>query len=147
MSNHIRLDDGFSTIITIANLPAVKLYEKEVTPPGMTGGGAIDTTTMRSQGWRQMAPRQLKTLSPMSATVAFATDAIPLVQAQLAINQLITVTFPDNSNLSFYGWVEEFTPGAFTEGEQPTATLTIQPSLTNPVTGAPFPPEYSNPGS
>ena len=147
MSNQIRLDDGFSTIITIANLPGIKLFEKEVTPPGMTGGGAIDTTTMRSQDWRQMAPRQLKTMSPMTATVAFATEVIPLLQAQLAINQLITVTFPDDSNLSFYGWLEEFTPGAFTEGEQPTATITVQPSLTDPITGLPAAPEYSNPGS
>jgi len=142
MPNDVRMDDGFSTIITIANLPSVKLYEKEVTPPGMTAGGAIDTTTMRSNAWRQMSPRQLKTLSPMSATVAYATEVIPQVRDQLAVNQLITVTFPDDSILEFYGWIEEFTPGAFTEGEQPTATLTIQPSLTDPSTGLTVAPVY-----
>lgn len=123
----IRLDDGFSTIITFTNIPTVKLYEKEVTPPGMTAGGPIDTTTMRNTTWRTMAPRQLKSLTQISTTVAFATEAIPLVQEQIGVNQEITVTFPDNSTIVFFGWIEEFTFGAFTEGEQPTATLTIQP--------------------
>jgi len=130
------MDDGFSTIITLENLPTAKLYEKEVTPPGITSGGPIETTTMRTVTWRTNAPRQLKSLSPVSATVAFAADVIPQMIAQVGINQLITVTFPDGSTIQFYGWVEEFTPAAFTEGEQPTATLTVQPSLVHPTTGA-----------
>lgn len=122
-----RLDDGFSTIITFQNIPSVKLYEKEVTPPGITAGGPIETTTMRNVTWRTMAPRALKSLTPVSATVAFATIAIPQVQAQIGINQLITITFPDLSTLVFWGWLEEFTIGAMVEGEQPTATITINP--------------------
>src|SRR6266550_3274205 len=135
MPNDIRLDDGFSTIISIANLPGVKFYEKEVTPPGLASGGGIDVTTMRNANWRTMAPRQLKTLSPVTATVAFATEVIPQVRDQIGVNQLISVTFPDDSSFDFYGWIEEFKLGAFTEGAQPTATLTIQPSLVHPTTG------------
>ena len=123
-----RLDDGFSTIITIANLPSVKLYEKEVTPPGFQGGGATDTTTMRNTTWRTSSPKYLKTLSAVTAVVAFATEALTQILAQVNVNQLITVTFPDDSTLSFYGWIDSFVPGKFTEGEQPTATLTLQPS-------------------
>lgn len=137
-----RLDDGFSTIITIANLPNVKLYEKDVTPPGFSGGGPIDTTTMRNSNWRTMAPKSLKSLSALTATVAFATEALNDIQNQLGINQLVIVTFPDNSSLSFYGWIDEFTLGKFTEGEQPTATITIQPSLRHPTTGAETAPDY-----
>ncbi len=142
MTSATRLDDGFSTIITLENLPTVKLYEKEVTPPGITAGGPIETTTMRTTTWRTNAPRQLKSLSPVSATVAFATEVVPQMIAQVGINQLITVTFPDGSTIQFYGWVEEFTPAAFTEGEQPTATLTVQPSLVDPDTGETSPPVY-----
>lgn len=127
MAVHERLDDGFSTIITFANAPTIKLFEKEVTPPGISGGGPIDSTTMRNVTWRTAQPRALKTLLPMSATVAFATEAIPQVQAQVNINQLITVTFPDLSELRFWGWLEEFTIGAMVEGEQPTASITINP--------------------
>lgn len=137
-----RLDDGFSTLITLANIPTVKLYEKEVTPPGWSGGDAIDTTTMRNTTWRTMAPRKLKSLTAVSAVVAFATDALTSIQAQLNLNQLITVTFPDSSTLQFYGFLSEFTPGRFTEGEQPTATITIQPTLVN-LTGVETAPVYT----
>jgi hypothetical protein len=122
-----RLDDGFSTIITLANIPTVKLFEKGVTPPGITAGGPIDTTTMRNITWRTMSPKVLKSLTPVSATVAFATNAIPVVQGQIGHNQLITITFPDLSTLVFWGWLEEFSIGALSEGEQPTATIKIQP--------------------
>lgn len=144
MPSNVRLDDGFSTIITLANLPSVKLFEKEITPPGITAGGAIDTTTMRNITWRTMSPRALKSLTPMSATVAFATEAIPQVQSQIGVNQLVTVTFPDQSTLVFYGWLEEFTIGAMTEGEQPTATLTIQPGNVD-NSGAEVAPVYTAP--
>jgi len=137
-----RYDDGFSTLITLSLLPAVKLYEKDVTPPGVTAGGPIDTTTMRNTAWRTMSPRQLKTLSPISATVAFAFEAQGQILNIVGRNQLITVTFPDNATVTFYGWVEEFTPGAFTEGEQPTATLTIQPSNHNNA-GVEVAPDYT----
>lgn len=140
----LRLDDGFSTIITLANIPSVKIYEKEVTPPGLTGGGPIDTTTMRNDNWRTMSPKSLKSLTALSAVVAFATEAIQVIQEQININQLITVTFPDNSSLTFYGWVDEFTLGKFSEGEQPTATLTIQPSL-HDAAGAEVAPDYEGP--
>lgn len=125
------MDDGFSTIIALANLPSVKLYEKDVTPPGFSGGGPIDTTTMRNTNWRAMAPKALKTLSPLSATVAYATEAYNEILGQINVKQVFTVTFPDNSTVSFYGWIDEFTPGAHTEGEQPTASMTVQPANTD----------------
>ena len=142
--NEIRLDDGFATIISFENIPTVKLYEKEVTPPGMTAGGPIDTTTMRNTAWRTMSPRKLKSLTPVSATVAFATDAIPVVQGQVGINQQVTITFPDGSTIVFWGWIETFTLGRFTEAEQPTATITIQPGNVD-NDGAEVAPDYNAP--
>jgi len=130
-ANELRLDDGFATFITFENIPTVKLFEKEVNPPGMTANGPIDTTTMRNTAWRTMAPKALKTMPQISATVAYATDAIEVLYGQVGVNQPIVVTFPDASTVSFWGWIEEFTPGANVEGEQPTATLTVQPSLRN----------------
>lgn len=141
-ASNIRLDDGFSTIITFANIPSVKIYEKEVTPPGITMGGAIETTTMRNTTWRTMAPRALKSLTAMSVTVAFATEAIPVIQSQIGINQIITVTFPDGATLVFWGWMEEFTIGAMVEGEQPTATMNVTPGNIDDE-GAEVAPEYT----
>jgi len=143
-ANEVRLDDGFSTIITLENLPSVKLFEKTVTPPGMTAGGPIDTTTMRNIAWRTAAPKQLKSLTPAQAEVAYATEAYPQIFAQIGVIQLITVTFPDQATLVFYGWLEEFTPGTNTEGEQPTATISIQVGNRDPD-GAEVSPEYNDP--
>jgi|SRR3990167_1059297 len=126
-----RLDDGFSSTITLENIPSVKLYEKDVTPPGVNMGGAIDITTMRNTAWRTQSPKTLKALAAVSATVAYAVEAYENIIAQIGVNQPITITFPDDSTIEFWGWLEEFTPGALTEGEQPTANITIQPSLVN----------------
>lgn len=130
----MRLDDGFSTTYELANLPGVQLYEKEVTPPGIAAGGPIDTTTMRNTEWRTQRPKQLKSLTQMTVTVAYSTGAFDEIDAQVGINQLITITFPDGSTRAFWGWIDEFQPGALVEGEQPTATMTIIPSNSNNAT-------------
>lgn len=127
MPVHERMDDGFSTIITFANIPSVKIYEKGITPPGISAGGPIETTTMRNVTWRTLSPRVLKSLLAASLTVAFASEAIPQIQAQVGQNQLITITFPDQSEITFWGWIEEFTFNEFVEGEQPTASMNITP--------------------
>lgn len=136
-----RLDDGFKTLITFANKPLIKLYEKEVTQPALTGGGAIDTTTMRNTAWRTMAPKTLKSLSPLQATCAYAPDVFTDVLTQLHTNQLITITMPDGSTFHFYGYLESFTPAANKEGDQPTAAVVIQPTLVN-LSGVETAPEY-----
>ena len=128
MSNTVRLDDGHSTIFSFSEAPTIKLYEKEITPPGMTAGGPIDTTTMRNHRWRTFAPKKLLSLTAMSCTVAYATDAIPILFDMIGVKQEITVIWPDGATVTFWGWIEEFTPGSNVEGEQPTASLTITPS-------------------
>lgn len=143
-ANNVRLDDGFSTIILLTNVPNIHLFEKDVTPPGMTSGGQIDTTTMRNTEWRTAAPRALKSLTQMTATVAYATDAIEVIWAQIGVIQEIVVTFPDKAKIKFWGWLEEFTPGTNTEGEQPTANLVIAVGNRNPA-GVEVAPDYSNP--
>lgn len=129
--NTKRMDDGFSTIITFAEKPSIRLEEKEVTPPPITAGGPIDTTNMRSTTWRTKSPKQLKDLGKMALTVAYATVAIDDVISIIGVNQLITLTYPDGSTFEFYGWLDEFTPSAHKEGDQPTAACSIQPSLTD----------------
>jgi hypothetical protein len=46
----------------------------------------------------------------------------------LQVNQQITITFPDLSTVTFWGWLDTFTPGDLSEGEQPTAEITVIPS-------------------
>ena len=126
-----RIDDGHGTIIAFADNPSVKLYEKEITPPGISGGGANDTTTMHNSAWRTMAPKQLKTMTECSFTAAYDPAVYTEILTMINNNQQITLTFADGSTLIFWGWLDEFTPNAVVEGEQPTAEITIIPSNQN----------------
>ncbi len=126
-----RIDDGHPTLIAFsASTSGVtfEFFEKEVTPPGASAGGANDTTTMRNNLFRTMAPKQLITMTPMSVVGAYDPVVYDEIFAMIKINQIITITFPDASTLTFWGWIDEFTPGNIVEGEQPTSTLTIIPS-------------------
>ena len=126
-----RLNDGYQTLLSPSLDSDIKFWEKEVTPPGISGGEAIDTTTMHNSTWRTFAPRALKTLTEISMQAAYNPvvydDVLPLIN----VNQLWTLFFPDGSTLEFWGYLKEFTPGANKEGEQPTADLKIQPTNLN----------------
>lgn len=122
------MNDGFSTIISFPSHPSIAFEEKTVTPPGVSGGGANDTTTMRNSDWRTRQPKLLKTLSDSGVEVAWDPAAYDDIMELINDNQLITITFPDSSTFAFYGWVDEFTPNDHEEGSQPTANLVIIPS-------------------
>lgn len=126
-----RIDDGHGTTISFANYPSVAFYEKTVTPPGVDGGGENDTTTMRNTAWRTKAPKQLKSLSECSFTAAYDPAVYTSIVSMVNENQQITVTFADGQTLTFWGWLNEFTPQDVTEGEQPVADVTIIPSNQN----------------
>jgi len=126
-----RLDDGHPTKLSFSSYPNVKLWEKEVTPPGIEGGGANDTTTMHNTTWRTRAPKKLKTLSDASGTYAYDPECYNDLNAMINVNQQITITFSDNSAITFWGWIDQFTPQRITEGSQPTAEVTIIPSNQN----------------
>ena len=119
------MTDGFKTTISFSLNLNVKFDEKEVQPPGVSGGGEIDTTTQNNAVWRTKAPKKLKTLTEASLVVAYAPAAYPEIVQMTSTNQLITITFPDDATLAFWGWIDEFTPGNNVEGEQPTAEVTI----------------------
>lgn len=122
------LADGFKTLITFALNPTVKLREKTVQPPGVSGGGPIEQTTMRNTAWRTFSPKQLKTMLGNSVKVSYDPAAYNQIIAMINGNQQITITFPDTSTLKFYGWIDEFTPDDNEEGQQPTASLKIEVS-------------------
>ena len=126
-----RLDDGHQTLISFAANTNVKFYEKTVTPPGVDGGGEVDTTTMENTTWRTRNPKALITLSNASLTVAYDPAVYPQIVALVNVNNLITITFPDGDTLAFWGWLNSFKPGDLAEGAQPTAEIEIIPSNQN----------------
>jgi len=134
-----RIDDGFSTVISLGG---TDLFEKEVTPPGMDGGGENDTTTMRNVAWRTKSPKKLKSLTNSSFTAAYDPSAYTSLLSQVNVNQEITVTFADGATLLFWGWLNAFSPNAVAEGAQPTAEVEIIPSNQND-SGTEVAPVYS----
>jgi len=138
-----RLDDGHSTTIEFGTNDSVLFWEKEVTPPGVEGGGANDTTTMLNETYRTKSPKKLISLTDMSLVVAYDPAVYDDIISMINVNQLVTVTFPADDTLAFYGWLDTFTPNAVVEGEQPTANITIIPSNQESASGTETAPVYS----
>jgi hypothetical protein len=126
-----RLDDGYQSLISFSADSNVSLWEKEITPPGISGGGENDTTTMQNSVWRTKSPKGLITLSESSFTAAYDPNVYDEFIAMVNVNQQITVTFPNGDTLLFWGWIDEVSFGALVEGEQPTVDVTIIPSNQN----------------
>ena len=132
----IKLDDGYRTLVTFATDPDICFWEKEVTPPGLDGGDAVETFTMHNDRWRTMAPRALITMTEFELTCAYDPAIYTAALALVNVKTTVTVQFPDGSTLAFYGYLRTFEPDALSEGEQPEATITVQPTNADPQTGA-----------
>ena len=129
------MTDGYQTTISFDSADADSgviiediMEEKEVTPPGVSGGGSTDATTMRNSVWRTVNPKSLKTLTPFSLVIAYDVALFDQMVNMINDNQEMTITFPDESTLVFWAFIDEFTPNANVEGEQPTATIAIIPT-------------------
>jgi hypothetical protein len=129
-----KMEDGFKTLVSFAGMSSAggSLYwETAVTPPGISAGGVIDTTTMRNTLYRTKMTRQLLDILTSSFTAAYDNIITTSLLAQVGVSQLITITFPDLTGMTFYGSLNEFVPGEFVEGEMPTAEFSIEPTNVN----------------
>ena len=144
-----RIDDAWQTLITLtgsgdaashnnlfsSDSNLIRLFEKRIKPPGMRRGGPTDTTTMRNALYRTFGPKKLRTLTPMTAVVAYDPRAFGTLLALPNSGLMVTVrvTWPNTWWLEFPGWVDEFDWMEMREGEQPEANITICPSMVNPT--------------
>lgn len=129
------LRDGFNTTITLAG-GGVTFIEKEITPPGMDGGGEIDITAMRNVRWRTRTPKALITFTKMDVKARYDPIIYSSILANINLNQLLGVFFPTLTNtparkLSFWGWLNKFMPETLKEGEDPLSDMEFFPSNTN----------------
>jgi hypothetical protein len=117
--------EGFPTKIAFARLPNVSFWEKQVKPPGMDGGDAIDITTMFNTQYRTKAARTL--VDNDDITVRAAYDPLLYTQILSLINQegAITITHPDGTTDSWWGYMRSFMPAENREGTQPEAEIRI----------------------
>ena len=130
----LKLDDGHSTKVAFSRDNDVSFWEKGVTPPGLDGGDAIDTTTMHNVAYRTFAPRQLKSLTESQCRAAYDPNVYNNILDNL-LNQAgsVTCAFSDGSTLDYYGYLRTFEPDEITEGEQPEASITINPTNFDPT--------------
>lgn len=127
------LKNGFSSKITFAARPDIEFWEKAVTPMGFDGGESVDDSTMFNNHYQIQTPRGLATATPTRALVAYDpmlfANEIQAADHEIEglINEFdtITILFPNNDTLSFYGFLAEFTPNEILDGTQPTAMITI----------------------
>jgi hypothetical protein len=104
------------------------MWEREVTPPGMDGGGPNDTTTMRNTQWRTRQPKELFSLTTMNYVGLYDPEIYSQLLTVINVNQQIRITYPDTHTLTFWGWLDKMTPNAIVEGAPPTINITIEPS-------------------
>lgn len=138
----IKLGDGHSTKIAFAADPDVSFWEKQVQPPGMDGGDAIDTTTMYNVLVRTSSSRALITMTEMSCTAAYDPRVYDQILALINVEGAVTVLFPDGSMVAFFGYLKNFEPQQHQEGAQPEANITVVPTNTDPSDGSEAVPNY-----
>ncbi len=129
-----QMPDGYQSFITFANKPAVQLWEKTVKPPGFDGGEGIDTTTMFNQIYRTKRARHLRTLTDATANCAYDPDALDDLLSLINSETTITIRFPDNTSLAFWGYMQKVEFADLKEGEQPMASVTVTPMNYDPTT-------------
>ncbi|HQD86979.1 MAG TPA: hypothetical protein PK822_08755 [Bacillota bacterium] len=145
------LKDGFGIQITFGTGLSGRDYSgimllldpTSVTPPGLEGGDAIDTTTHSNTAYRTKHKRSLKEITDASMTVVYDPGAWTSIVAAINDNTLITFTFPDASSLAVYGYLKSFIPNEYVEGEQATAECVIVVTNWNHNTGAEAGPIYT----
>lgn len=139
------MTDGHPTLIVLKGNTSINLWEKEVVPPSLRGGGPIETTTHRNQTWRTFKPRQLKTIGNCAVVVAYDPVAFQEVMALVNVDQFITIDFPDSTHLLVGGHIDNFTLNPIEEGVQPTAVMELVLGR-SPIDGSEFEPLFIGPG-
>lgn len=125
------LIDGLGTTIHFAAAASVKFSEVTLQPPGLTGGGAINTTGLRNVRVRTQQPKKLVSVSSSKGTAKYDPLALEDAYALQGVNNLITITHPDGTTTVGWGWLEDITPGENEEGSEPMIDFLIEWSNEN----------------
>lgn len=137
-----KLKQGHPTKFTLAVDPDIAFWEKEVTPPGVMSG-VYPIGDMFSQAWVQKIPNALKEMKPVTLVANYAPEVLPLIVAVIGVMTTGTVTFNSGATWAFFCTMTDFSPGANKKDEQPSCTLTIEPTMTDPTDGSEAGPVYT----
>ena len=138
-----KLPDGFRTKVGIGANPGIQFWEKSVKPMGVDGGEPIDITTMYNTRWHTLYPKTLIKGTEMTGKAAYDPNVYPELQAIVNMPCSMTVLFPTNATLTFYGALSKFEFGELREGEFPEADYTIVVTNYDPINGVEQGPVYT----
>lgn len=120
----IMLRNGFRALITFARNPDLCVWEIEVTPPGVSGGDAINTTTQHNTEWMTKAARALKELTDGKVRCAYD-PKYGEISDIINSEDTITVRWPDGSTAAAFGYASDWKPDGMSHGNLPTGDLTL----------------------
>ena len=129
------LQNGYRTLIAFSLDPDISFWEKSVTPISLDVGDPIDITTMHNDVWKTKAAPALADSGVVTTTVAWDPDSYNQILAILGVVGEFTIHLPDESEISFWGFIQKFEPGELANGTFPEATVTIVPTNYDPSTG------------
>jgi len=120
------LKEGLGTTITFAGHTfTLTIDPSSITPPGLDGGDAIDSTSLSNVLYRTKEPKSLIDVTDGGLTVFYDPAAWDDIVSAMNDNVLITVTFSNSDTLAFYGYIKTFEPGESVEGEAPSAEMVV----------------------
>lgn len=142
------LTNGYASFYVIGTFQTIGFFEKEVTPFGLEGGDKIDVTTMYNHYVKTFAAQALYEASDAEMTVAYDPGVLDSLSGAgsgaINSNQTITIHFPDTSTWDTFGYIQNFSPSAMTNGEQPEATVSmVFTNLNNASPPAEYEPNYT----
>ena len=129
------LHDGYSTRIAFSLKPNVAMWIVSAKPPGTDGGEPIPITTMHNTKVRTFDHRHLLTREGCTIKFAFDPDGHGDFDALINSNSPVTLWWPDDSSLDFFGGIQKVEWDEFEEGKMPTGTATIYNTSYDPVNG------------
>lgn len=102
-----------------------------ITPFGVDGGEPIDDTRMSNVTYRTAVLRHLVSLSSLTLRGIYDPELLASIIAQVNVNQLLTITFPDGKKWKVWGGIVKFTPGELTADGKGTCTVDIRATNRN----------------
>jgi len=126
---------GFRSKITFSGHVNVSIWEIEVKPPGVDGGAAIDLSTMWNDKLRTKAPGELVELTDVSGKAGYRSEYLADILSLVNKEVTITILWPDNKGICFYGSLTKFEPDPHKERTMPTASFTVIVTNRDPVAG------------
>lgn len=140
-----KLRNGSKCLITFASDTNIELFEKGMTLPGIDSGAPVQTGDFFNTTWRTKAAQRLKEMTEGGGTFNFDPKVYTALKALIGTETTITMTNPDLSSVAFYGYARNARFSEMTDGSQPTVTLAIEPTNTDPSDGTEADPVYTAP--